>query len=131
MNQAIHFKTSLFDVSKERENPINPIYGVSLLDWLKESLAGKLELTEPDAEDWGWYSELEFEGNNYLIGSCAYYEEDDDPAEALEWVFQVEKYRSFKEKLLGKNKMTETDSCFLFFKTLFENHPDITDVQVG
>jgi len=131
MSQAIHFKTSLFDVSKEKENPINPVYGISLLEWLKESLEGKLEITEPDAEDWGWYSELEFDSNNYLIGSCAYYEEGDEPTQEVEWVFQVDIYRSFKEKLLGKNIMTETDSCFLFFKELFENHPDITDVQVG
>lgn len=45
MNQAIHFKTSMFDVSKERENPINPIYGVSLLEWLRNELKGNLEIT--------------------------------------------------------------------------------------
>ena len=131
MNQAIHFKTSLFDVSIEKENPINPIYGISLLEWLRESLKGRLEITEPDAEDWGWYSELEFEGNTYLIGSCAYFEEGDDPAGDLEWVFQIEKYRSFKDKLFGKNKMTEADGCFLFFKGLFETHPDIKEVKLG
>ena len=131
MSQVIHFKTSLFDVSKEKENPINPIYGISLLEWLKKELKGKLEITEPGAEDWGWYSELEYEGNNYLIGACAYFEEGDDPAAGLEWVFQVDKYRSFKEKLFGRNKMTEADSCFLFFKELFENHADIKEVQVG
>lgn len=72
MNHAIHFKTSLFDVSKEKVNPINPIYGISLLEWLKEELKGKLEITEPDAEDWGWYSELVYQGSNYLIGASAY-----------------------------------------------------------
>lgn len=131
MNKTIYFKTSLFDVSKEKENPINPIYGISLLKWLKETLKGKVEITEPDAEDWGWYSELEFKGNNYFIGSCTYFEVGDDPNDELEWVFQVDKYRSLKEKLFGKNKMAETDSCFLFFKEMFENHPDIKDVQVG
>ena len=131
MNKVIYFKTSLFDVSKEKENPINPIYGITLLEWLKETLKGKIEITEPDAEDWGWYSELEFKGNNYLIGSSAYFEKGDNPKDELEWVFQVDKYRSFKEKLFGKNKMTETDNCFLFFKEMFENHPDIKDIQVG
>lgn len=131
MTQAIHFKTSLFDVSKEKENPINPIYGISLLEWLKETLKGKLEIAEPNAEDWGWYSEIEFEGKNYLIGSCAYFEAGDDPTEDLEWVFQIDKFRSFKAKIFGKNKMTQTDSCFLFFKEIFENHPDIKEVQVG
>ncbi|MCE2594389.1 hypothetical protein K6Y31_06135 [Motilimonas cestriensis] len=131
MNQAIHFKTSMFDVSKEKENPINPIYGISLLAWLKSELAGKIEITEPDAEDWGWYSELEFEGNNYLIGACAYFEKGDNPKDEIEWVFQVDKYRSFKEKLFGKNKMNASDNCFVFFKTLLEENPNFNDVQVA
>ena len=80
MNEAIHFKTSLFDVSKEKENPINPVYGLSLLEWLRAELANELVITEPDAEDWGWYSQLEYEGNIYLIGSCAFFEQGADPA---------------------------------------------------
>jgi len=131
MNQAIHFKTSLFDVSKEKENPINPIYGISLLEWLREELEEKLDITEPDAEDWGWYSELEYQGNNYLIGACAQLEEGDDPSVEVEWVFQVDRVRSFKERIFGKNKMTVSDSCFVFFKELLENHPDIKEVRIG
>ncbi len=131
MNQSIHFKTSIFDVSKERKNPINPVYGLSLLDWLRSEVGDSLEISEPDAEDWGWYSELSYEGSNYLIGACAYFEEGDDSGEELEWVFQVEKHRSVKERLFGKNKMTTSDSCFLFFKVLFEQNPDFKEVQVA
>ena len=131
MNHAIHFKTSMFDVSKERDNPINPIYGISLLEWLRSELEGKIEITEPDAEDWGWYSELEFEGNSYLVGACAYFEEGDNPQEPIEWVFQVDKYRSFKEKLFGKNKMNASDSCFVFFKKLIEENPNFKEVEVA
>lgn len=130
MNQSIHFKTSMFDVSKEKENPINPIYGLSLLEWLRKELGGQPLISEPDAEDWGWYSELEYKGNNYVIGSCALFEQGDDPAAELEWVFQVDKHRSFKEKLFGKNKMSKSDCCFVFFKEIFENHPNILDVHV-
>lgn len=131
MNESIYFRTSLFDVTEEKENPINPIYGISLLEWLRAGLANELVITEPDAEDWGWYSELEYEGSNYLIGACALYEQGNDPAVELEWVFQVVKHRSFKEKLFGKNKMSTSDACFVFFKELFEKHPDIKEVQVG
>ena len=104
MGLAIHFKTSLFDVLKEKRNPINPIYGVSLLEWLREELVGRVNITEPNAEDWGWYSELEYQGNNDLIGASTQFEEEDDPSMEIEWVFQVDKPRSFKEKLFGKNK---------------------------
>jgi len=131
MNQAIHFKTLMFDVSKEKENPINPIHGLSLLEWLRKKLEGKVEITEPEAEDWGWYSELEYEGGNYLIGACAFYEKGDDPTSEIEWVFQVHKYRSLKEKLLGQNKMTTSDSCFQFFKGLLDQEPGIREVEVA
>lgn len=131
MNQAIYFKTSMFDVSKEKENPINPIYGLSLLEWLQKELKHQIVISQPDAEDWGWYSELEYKGRNYMIGSCAFFEEGDDPTGELEWVFQVEKYRSLKEKLFGRNKMSSSDECFLLFKELFENHPSITEVKIG
>lgn len=131
MNQTIHFKTSMFDVSKEKENPINPIYGLTLLEWLREELKSQFAISEPDAEDWGWYSELEYEGNNYLIGACTFFEQGDNPTAELEWVFLVDKYRSFKEKIFGKNKMSTSDVCFVFFKELFENHPNITEVQAG
>ena len=130
MNHVLRFKTSMFDVTKEKENPVNPIYGISLLLWLKEELRDKVDITEPDAEDWGWYSELEWKGNNYLIGATAYFEEGDDPEGEIEWVFQIEKYRSLKEKLLGLNKYTESDTCFTFFKELFETHPDFSDVEI-
>ena len=131
MNQAIHFKTSMFDVSSERENPINPIYGLSLLEWLREELKAELEITKPDAEDWGWYSELQYGGNTYLIGSCALVEEGEEPVGELEWVFQVDKSRSFMQVLLGKNKMTASDRCFVFFKELFENNPNFKEVRIA
>lgn len=69
--KIFEFKTSVFDISKERENPINLIYGISLLQWLKEELKDTMNISEPDAEDWGWYSYLKYEGNNYLLGSSA------------------------------------------------------------
>jgi hypothetical protein len=131
MEEAIHFKTSIFDVSKEEENPINPIYGKSLLVWLRNQLKDKVDITEPQAEDWGWYSELEWEGSGYLIGSAVFYEDGDDPRSELEWVFQIHKYRSFKDKLFGKNKMSKSDGCFLFFKALFEKEPKIRDIEIG
>lgn len=83
----------MFDVYQERENLINPICGVSLLEWLREELKDKVTLMELDAEDWGWCNELEWEGNNYLIGSAAFYEKGDDPNQELEWGFQIDKHR--------------------------------------
>ena len=130
MSLAIGFKTSKFDVSKEDENPNNPIYGQSLLIWLEKEVSDELSFDEPDAEDWGWYSLLEWKGREYLLGATAYFEDGDDPTSELEWVFQVDKHRSFTEKLLGREKMTETDECLQYFKSIFENHNEFNNVTL-
>ena len=131
MNEAIYFKTSLFDPSKEDENPINPIYGSSLINWLKEKLDGKYSIDEAMPEDWGWYSNINFNGRDYLIGAIAYFEEGGISENGVEWAFQVDKMRTLREKLLGREKMDSQDECFLFFKSLFESESGIQSVEVG
>ena len=54
MARVVRFTTSLFDVAKERPNPINPIPGESLLLWLREKSLPRVQVSERDAEDWGW-----------------------------------------------------------------------------
>ena len=130
MHHIITFKTSKFDVSKERENPINLIYGHSLLDWLREVAKDEVEISKPDAEDWGWYSYINWEGKNYLIGASVHYEKGQDSQSELEWVFQVDKQRSFVEKLLGKDKMGKDDPCLLYFKSVFESDPAFKGIKV-
>lgn len=92
MTRVIRFNTAKFDVSTERPNPINPIPGESLLLWLREIVNPKLAISEPDAEDWGWYAFVEWGGRQYMLGSCASEEENGE----REWILQVEKLRSFK-----------------------------------
>ncbi|MBQ4880511.1 hypothetical protein J8M21_25245 [Pseudoalteromonas luteoviolacea] len=128
MHIAISFKTSMFDVSKENKNPVNPIYGESLIKWLKQELDSEFEITEPDAEDWGWYSYITWNNRQYMIGASTYFEEGDDPSSELEWVFQIDKTRSLKEKLLGREKISTADDCVLFFKSKFEAQLDINSV---
>jgi len=126
MHYIITFNTSKFDVTKEDENPINPIYGQSLLVWLKNKVSTTVQLNEPDTEDWGWYSTIDWKGRSYLLGASAAESDSSD----YEWVFQVDKQRTFKEKLLGKNKMTKDDDCLLFFKTIFDAEPEFKNVTI-
>lgn len=130
MHYIISFKTVKFDVSKETENPINPIYGHSLLDWLKDQLAEKVEIESPEAEDWGWYSFLEWENCSYMLGASVFYDDGDDPKADLEWVFQVDKQRTIVEKIFGRKKMKADDSCLLYFKSIFESDPEFKEILV-
>ena len=118
MARVIRFNTSKFDVSAERPNPINPIHGESLLLWLRDQASTKLAVSQPDAEDWGWYSFVEWNGRQYMLGSSASEEE----AGEREWILQVEKQRSFKEKLLGREKMVKEDQCAQFFQVLLSRN---------
>lgn len=124
MHYAISFTTNKFDLSKEDENPINPIHGQSLILWLRDKARGKVEIGEPDTEDWGWYTFIDWNGRSYLLGASA--EESDEPE--VYWVLQLDKQRTIKEKLLGREKMLENDGCFQYFKSLLESEPDFHDV---
>ncbi|TMS80262.1 MULTISPECIES: hypothetical protein [unclassified Pseudoalteromonas] len=128
MHIAISFKTSKFNVSNENKNPINPIYGESLLKWLKLELNSSHEITEPDAEDWGWYSNIIWNDREYILGASTFYKDGDDPNSELEWIFQIDKQRSFIEKLLGKEKISRSDECVLFFKSKLEAESDINSL---
>jgi hypothetical protein len=130
MNKAIYLKTSIFDPTKEEMNPINPIYGSSLINWLKDKLRGVYDIEEAMPEDWGWYSYIKFNERDYLIGSIAYFEEGDIFQGEIEWAFQVDKIRTFKEKILAQEKMHDQDACFVFFKELFENEPEFHSVEI-
>lgn len=129
MHFAISFKSAMFDVSKENENPINPIYGESLLIWLKDQLSGGYDISSPDAEDWGWYSYVNCDGRQYILGASSYFEEVDDPKAELEWILQIDKQRSFKEKLLGREKMTKSDPCLQLLKIKLESEVGINSIE--
>ena len=107
MAHVISFRTARFDTSMETADPINPIGGQGVLTWLREELANaSYRCTDPDAEDWGWYIDVEGHGAAYLVGASA-----DADAEGMDrdWTIQVHKNRSFREKLLGRNRMPADD----------------------
>lgn len=126
MEPAIHFHTRLFDVSLEPENPINPIRGHSLLEWLRERVPAYLDMTDPDAEDWGWYAHVNWEGRTYMVGAAANESEDGNH----EWVLSLTKHRSLKERVLGKARMLGDDPCLVFFRRLIAGEPDFQQVSV-
>lgn len=126
MHPVIHFKSSLFDVSSEPDNPINPIRGVSLLGWLTGRVPSDLDMSEPDAEDWGWYSCVTWQGRKYLVGACVH----ESPDGNHEWVLQVDKIRSFFERLLGRAVLTADDHVFSTIMGLISREPAFTDVSV-
>lgn len=126
MQAAIHFHTRLFDVSLEPENPINPIRGQSLLEWLRTRVPAQLDMTDADAEDWGWYAHVSWEGRTYMVGAAA----NESADGKHEWVLSLTKHRSLKERVLGKAKMAGDDPCLVFFHGLIAQEPGFEKVSV-
>lgn len=128
MAHVLSFRTARFDVSGETPNQINPIAGQSVLAWLRQELmkAG-YTATEPDTEDWGWYIDVEGNGASYLVGASA----DAEGTEPdVDWTVQIEKLRSVKDKLLGRNKMTPDDALSALVEKIVRADATIEELLV-
>lgn len=126
MARVLRFYTAAFDVTKERPNPVNPIPGESLLLWLIEQGKDAVEISAPATEDWGWYSYAEWKGRKYLLGASAGDEEEDGQRE---WILQIDKHRSVKEKLPSRAKMSQDDECAQYFQGLLEGEASFRRVS--
>ena len=103
MAHLFFFRTAKFDVRAEEPNPINPIAGQSVLNWLRSELAKvNFTATEPSTEDWGWYVDVQGNGASYLVGASA---DAENSTPDIEWIVQVHKHRS------GEDPRAEQDGC--------------------
>ncbi len=127
MTILISFKTAKFSISKETPNPINPIAGQGVLDWLREELAATpWEATAPKPEDWGWYMYVRGSDNSYMVGASG--EAGESPM--VDWTIQVHKRRSLVEKLTGRNKLTREDPLSRLVEDLVRGDPDFANVEI-
>lgn len=124
---VFRFTTSAIDLANEPVNEINPIPGASLLGWLAARARPRLAIPPADAEDWGWYSDVTWDGRAYLLGASGSEPEADG---SREWVVQVEKHRSLKERLLGRERMAADDLCAAFVLGLLRSEPRLGAVDV-
>lgn len=129
MAAVISFTTDRFDIAAETPNPINPIAGQSVLLWLREELVtAQYRVTEPDTEDWGWYMQVEGASGSYMVGASA---DAADPAPPVEWIVQVHKDRSMKDKLLGRGRMAPDDPLVALIARIVRADSRLRDVSVS
>jgi hypothetical protein len=128
MAHVSSFRTRKFDVTAETPNPINPIAGQSVLRWLRAELAkSQFSATEPDTEDWGWYMDVTGNDGSYLVGASA---DADGSTPDVEWVIQVHRHRSMKDKLLGRHTLAVDDPVVALIERIVRADPQISDVAV-
>ena len=127
---VITFRSARFDITRERPNPINPIAGESLLQWLREKLSERrYETTEPDAEDWGWYIDVKADGAAYLVGASG--EAGDDAPGSVDWTIQIDKHRSLKDKISSSNKLAADDRLSAEIERLVRQDADAGGIEVS
>ena len=128
MAHLVSFRTSKFDVRSEEPNPTNPFAGQGVLNWLRLELArANYAATEPGTEDWGWYVDVQGNGASYLVGASA---DAGSATPDIEWIVQVHKHRSLKEKILGQNKMAVDDPLVLLIERIVRSDPQMFDVSI-
>lgn len=128
MSHQISFTTRKFDATKETPNPINPIAGESVLGWIRNELSKTgWDVSEPDAEDWGWYMIAQRSGSSYLVGASGEIANDTPPTE---WIVQIHKQRTFIQKLTGKSKMTDSDPLSSEIEALIRRGGEFKNVDV-
>jgi hypothetical protein len=128
MPHLVSFRTARFDVRAEQPNPVNPIAGQAVLNWLRAHLANaRFTASEPDAEDWGWYIDVQGEGASYLVGASA---DAESATPDVEWIIQVHKHRSLKDKLFGQNTLAVDDPLVAVIERLVRAEPQFSEVVV-
>ena len=128
MAHVITFETSKFDPRDEPKNRFNPIAGHSVLVWLRSTLAGTLALSDPDAEDWGWYSTGSLDGATYLVGASS--DIDEGGAQPVQWVIQIERHRRILDRLVGRNRMEANDRASAAIHAAIKNEPAFTNIEL-
>ena len=126
MKRVFRFHKASFDISAEHPNPINPIPGQSLPLWLAEHAKPEASMSVPAPEDWGWYSDVVWNGRHYMIGASA----SPKDSGSQEWVLQVNKSRSLFERALGRERMVPDDACASFSQRLLESEPAFEDLTI-
>lgn len=128
MRHLISFTSLQFQVSAERPNPINPIAGDGLLQWLGELLTSEgYETTAPQPEDWGWYIHVKYWDTTYMIGASS----DLDEPPPREWTIQILRERSLMDKILGRKKLARDDPLSAHIEAAIRGNPEMHEILVN
>jgi hypothetical protein len=128
MAHLISFSSTRFDIAKETPNPINPIAGESVLQWIRERLRDSpYTATAPATEDWGWYVYVSGAGVSYLVGASAY---ANNQGRNIDWTVQIHKKRSLKDKITGTNKLTIDDPLSALIERIIRADADTGGIDV-
>ncbi|MEM6820166.1 MAG: hypothetical protein AAF578_15410 [Pseudomonadota bacterium] len=75
--------------------------------------------------------DVSYHGRNYMVGGIAFDEDCDDAGLVIEWLVQIDKERSIKEKLLGQEKIDRDDPFVQEIFQALQAEDSFADVDWG
>jgi len=128
MAHLISFSTRKFEPAKEKQNPSHPIAGQSVLQWLIPLLKeNQYQASEPDAEDWGWFTDVKNDGTSYRVGASG---KPEKLKAEVDWVVKIEKNRNIFDKLFGRNQFTLDDPLAALIEKLIRKDAGAKNIFV-
>lgn len=129
MAHIISFKTAKFDPSKEKANPIKPVAGAGVLEWIRAALKDTpYTATLPVAKDSGWCMDVRREKAVYMVGANG---RSEAGTAEVKWTVQIHSRRGFMDKLRGRNHMPTNDALAAIVLTLIRKDDAIRDVHTA
>jgi hypothetical protein len=128
MSRLFAFRATRFDVARESPNPINPIAGEGLLNWLKVILTeAQYQVSKPVPEDFGWYIDVRGADASYMVVASG-------DAQAVEpehaWTIQVRKHSSLVGRLLGEGELKADDPLAAVVESSLRGEAGIRDIEI-
>jgi len=121
------FKTTAFaDAPEVRAQNVNDIAGHALTAWLRQQLTSHgLAVSDDWPEDHGWDFHVDHEGSRYLC-ACSIEPDQEPPFEAH---IGLHKMRSFKERVLGRNRYERGDAVTACIRTSLAQCREVSDLS--
>jgi hypothetical protein len=83
----------------------------------------------PGQEDWGWYLQVRYGTNSYLLGMAPSGNENAAKDDDGEWRIIVEKHRSIWQRLSSKGQIGGDDSMVNLIDEILRKEPDFREVE--
>ena len=130
--QNFYFDTDGFQDSEERlKENFNEVGGFALCELLQSALKGSgFQVEEIFPEDYGWAFDASINEIRYFCSASVDPVDEDEQGQFSHFAnLNIERKRSFLEKLRGRNKIDLNDPAVKAVHSALDNHTDVQNLK--